>query len=49
LTKGDYGLKNIADLLLRKRTSQVLRIKTNADDRGDQKGHQLQIISYVSR
>jgi len=49
LTEGDYGLKDIADLLLRKGTSQMLKIKTNAHDRGDQKGHQLQIIPYISR
>jgi len=36
LTDGDYELKDIADLLLRKGT-HVLRIKTNADDRRDQK------------
>jgi len=34
LTEGDYGLKDIADLLLRKGISHVLRISTNAD-RGD--------------
>jgi len=48
MTKGDYGLKDIADLLLRKGITDVLRIKANADDREDQKS-QLQIISYVSR
>jgi len=49
LTEGDYGLKDIADLLLRKGIyTHVLRIRTNANNRGDQKG-QLQIISYVSR
>jgi len=33
--EGDYGLKDIADLLLRKEIAHVLRIRTNANDRRD--------------
>jgi len=49
LTEGDYRLRHCKSLTKKKNITDVLKIKTNADDREDQKDHQLQIIPYISR